>query len=71
MDMINWLNEKNVLYVEQPMPKEMVDENAWLNTKFSFPILGDESIQRLSDLIKMKDVYSGVVIKLNEMYWNA
>lgn len=64
MDMINWLSEKNVLYVEQPMPKEMVDENAWLTQNSPLPILGDESIQRLSDLIKMKDVYSGVVIKL-------
>lgn len=64
IDMINWLNEKNVLYVEQPMPKEMIDENAWLTQNSPLPILGDESIQRLNDLIKMKDVYSGVVIKL-------
>lgn len=64
LDMINWLNEQNVLYVEQPMPKEMVDENAWITQHSPLPILGDESIQRLTDLIKMKDVYSGVVIKL-------
>lgn len=64
IDMINWLNEKNVLYVEQPMPKEMIDENAWLTQNSPLPILGDESIQRMTDLIKMKDVYSGVVIKL-------
>lgn len=64
IEMINWLNEKNVLYVEQPMPKEMIDENAWITEHSPIPILGDESIQRLSDLIKMKDVYSGVVIKL-------
>ncbi len=64
MDMINWLSEQNVLYVEQPMPKEMIDENAWITEHSPLPILGDESIQRLDDLIKMKDVYSGVVIKL-------
>ncbi len=64
LDMINWLNEQNVLYVEQPMPKEMIDENAWITQHSPLPILGDESIQRLNDLIKMKDVYSGVVIKL-------
>jgi L-alanine-DL-glutamate epimerase-like enolase superfamily enzyme len=64
IDMINWLNDKNVLYVEQPMPKEMIDENAWLTQNSPLPVLGDESIQRLTDLIKMKDVYSGVVIKL-------
>ena len=64
LDMINWLNDKNVLYVEQPLPKEMIDENAWITENSPLPILGDESIQRISDLIKMKDVYSGVVIKL-------
>ena len=64
MEMIEWLYDKNVLYVEQPMPKEMVDENAWITENSKLPILGDESIQRISDLIKYKDVYSGVVIKL-------
>lgn len=64
LDMINWLNEKNVLYVEQPLPKEMIEENAWITQNSPLPILGDESIQRLGDLIKMKDVYTGVVVKL-------
>lgn len=64
LDMINWLSDKNVLYVEQPLPKEMIDENAWITENSPIPILGDESIQRIGDLIKMKDVYAGVVIKL-------
>lgn len=64
LDMINWLNEKNVLYIEQPLPKEMIDENAWITQNSPIPVLGDESIQRIGDLIKMKDVYSGVVVKL-------
>lgn len=64
LEMINWLYEKNVLYIEQPMPKEMVDENAWITQNSPIPVLGDEAIQRLDDLVKMKDVYSGVVIKL-------
>ena len=64
LDMINWLNDKNVLYVEQPLPKEMIEENAWITQNSPLPILGDESIQRLGDLIKMKDVYTGVVVKL-------
>lgn len=64
LEMIQYLSENNVLYIEQPMPKEMIDENAWLSEHSPIPVLGDEAIQRLSDLIKMKDVYSGVVIKL-------
>lgn len=64
MDMIHWLHNQNVQYIEQPMPKEMIDENAWLTENSPIPVLGDEAIQRIPDLIKMKDVYSGVVIKL-------
>lgn len=64
LEMIHYLAENNVLYIEQPMPKEMIEENAWLTQNSPIPVLGDESIQRLPDLIKMKDVYSGVVVKL-------
>ncbi|WP_337866024.1 enolase C-terminal domain-like protein [Ignavibacterium sp.] len=64
IEMIQWLHTQNVLYIEQPMPKEMIDENAWITEHSPIPVLGDESIQRIPDLIKMKDVYSGVVIKL-------
>lgn len=64
LEMIHYLSENNVLYIEQPMPKEMVEENAWITERSPIPVMGDESIQRLSDLIKMKDVYSGVVVKL-------
>ena len=64
LEMIQWLHEQNVLYIEQPLPKEMIEENAWITEHSPIPVLGDESIQRISDLIKMKDVYSGVVVKL-------
>lgn len=64
LEMIQWLHTQNVLYIEQPMPKEMIDENAWITEHSPIPVLGDESIQRIPDLIKMKDVYSGVVVKL-------
>lgn len=64
LEMIHYLSENNVIYIEQPMPKEMIEENAWITQNSPIPVLGDESIQRLSDLIKMKNVYSGVVIKL-------
>ena len=64
LEMIQWLHSQNVLYIEQPTPKEMIEENAWITENSPIPVLGDESIQRIPDLIKMKDVYSGVVIKL-------
>jgi len=64
LDMINWLKEKNVIYVEQPMPKEMVDDMAWLTERSPLPIMGDESVQRIPDVVKAHGVYSGINIKL-------
>ena len=64
LDMIHWLNEKNVLFVEQPMPKAQIDDTAWLTDKSPLPTMADEGVQRLSDVYKAKGVYSGINIKL-------
>lgn len=64
LDMIHWLKEKNVKMIEQPMPKEMIDENAWLTEKSPLPTFGDESVQRIPDVIKAHGIYSGINIKL-------
>jgi len=64
LDMIHWLKEKGVVYVEQPMAKEKYDDHAWLTERSPLPILADESCQRLSDISKVKGAYSGIVIKL-------
>jgi len=64
LDMIFWLKEKGVTFVEQPMPKKDTDSLAWLTENSPLPIIGDESVQRLPDVIKAKGVYSGINIKL-------
>lgn len=64
LDMIHWLKEKGVVYVEQPMAKERLDDHAWLTEQSPLPILADESCQRLSDMERIKGAYSGIVIKL-------
>jgi L-alanine-DL-glutamate epimerase-like enolase superfamily enzyme len=64
LEMANWLKDKGVLFIEQPMPKEQADDIAWLTQKSPLPVVGDEAIQNLNDLIKYKGVYSGVNIKL-------
>ncbi|MBI3500452.1 MAG: dipeptide epimerase [Bacteroidetes bacterium] len=64
LDRIHWLAEKNVLLVEQPLPKEMTDETAWLTEKSPIPIIADEAVKRAADLEKAKNVYSGINIKL-------
>jgi len=64
LETIHWLKENGVVFVEQPMPKTAIDDNAWLTQNSPLPIIGDESVQRLPDVIKAHGVYSGINIKL-------
>lgn len=64
LEMIHWLNERGTLFIEQPMPKDQIDDIAWLTEKSPLPTIGDESVQRLDDVRKAYGVYSGVNIKL-------
>lgn len=64
LETIHWLKENGVVFVEQPMPKTAVDDMAWLTQKSPLPIIGDESVQRLPDVLKAHGVYSGINIKL-------
>lgn len=64
LDMIHWLREKGVVMVEQPMPKHDLDNIARLTQESPLPIFADESVQRFSDLERLKGVFSGINIKL-------
>ena len=54
LDMIHWLNEQGIEFVEQPLPKEQVDDMAWLTENSPLPIIADEAFQRLSDVAAFK-----------------
>ncbi len=64
LEMCHWLAERNCLFVEQPMPKEKIDETAWLRERSPLPIIADEFLQRLPDVLRAKDAYDGINIKL-------
>jgi L-alanine-DL-glutamate epimerase-like enolase superfamily enzyme len=64
LDMAHWLHEKGVIFLEQAMPKEQVDDNAWLTERSPIPTMADEAFQRLEDVLKVHKVYSGINIKL-------
>jgi len=64
LDMIHWLKDRDVVMVEQPMPKERMDDLAWLTERSPLPIIGDEGVQRLTDIKKAVGVYHGINIKL-------
>jgi len=64
LDMAFWLHERGIVFIEQAMPKERIDDNAWLTERSPIPTIGDEAVQRLSDVVKAHKVYSGINIKL-------
>jgi len=64
LEMTQWLKEKGVVFVEQPMPKTAVDDIAWLTQNSPLPIIADEAIQTLSDFKSTLGVYSGINVKL-------
>jgi len=64
LDEILWLKEQGVKMVEQPMPKDRLDDIAWITERSPIPIMADEGIQRLKDIPSIKGVYSGINIKL-------
>ncbi|MCF8380878.1 MAG: dipeptide epimerase [Bacteroidales bacterium] len=64
LEMCHWLKEQGIQFVEQPMPKEQIDDMAWLTENSPLPTIADEAFQRLQDIAKFKGVYSGINIKL-------
>ena len=64
LDEIFWLKEQGIVMVEQPMPKEMLDANAWLTERSPLPTFADEAIQRLKDISAIKGAYTGINIKM-------
>jgi L-alanine-DL-glutamate epimerase-like enolase superfamily enzyme len=62
--MIEWLVVRGIEFVEQPMPKEGIDDLAWLRENSPLPIVADESVTRLPDVRAAYGVYDGVNVKL-------
>jgi L-alanine-DL-glutamate epimerase-like enolase superfamily enzyme len=58
------LAENNVVLIEQPFKKSNFRDTAWLTSRSPIPIIADEAVQRLSDLDKINNAYSGINIKL-------
>ncbi|HBH83409.1 MAG: dipeptide epimerase [Bacteroidetes bacterium GWE2_41_25] len=64
LDMIYWLKDQGVVFIEQPMPKSLVEDIAWLTQNSPLPVIADESVQTIMDVKKADGVYSGINIKL-------
>ena len=64
LEMCYWLKERGCMFVEQPFDKKMIDETAWLRERSPLPIIADEILQRLPDVMRAYQVYDGINIKL-------
>jgi L-alanine-DL-glutamate epimerase-like enolase superfamily enzyme len=64
IEMIEWLANKDVFMVEQPLPVKIENDYKWLKSRSPIPVYGDESIQNAEDVKNKKDLFHGVNIKL-------
>jgi L-alanine-DL-glutamate epimerase-like enolase superfamily enzyme len=62
--MTEWAATRGVVFIEQPMPKEQLDDTAWLRERSPLPLIADESCQRLADVKKCAGAFHGVNLKL-------
>lgn len=64
MEIIDYLADKNCLFIEQPMMEDKLEDTAWIRERSSIPIIADEVFHRLPDILTLKDYYDGINIKL-------
>jgi L-Ala-D/L-Glu epimerase len=63
---IEWLQTKNVEFIEQPMPAAMLEEQAWVRERVEMPIIADEVCLRPTDVPKLAGVFDGINVKLDK-----
>lgn len=61
---IEWLAPRGVVFIEQPLPKDRLDDSAWLRERSPLPLIADESLQRLKDVPRLAGAFHGINIKL-------
>ena len=61
---IEWLHRYNVELVEQPLPRHLTDDHAWLKSRSPIPIIADEAVQQSEDIAAIAGAYSGINVKI-------
>jgi len=64
LEKINWLADRNVEFVEQPLPADKLDDYRWLKERSPLPIVADENSITSADIPKIADAFHGINIKL-------
>ena len=60
------LQALNVLFIEQPLAKENLEEMAALKKECAIPFFADESFQTAADIVKCAAAFDGINIKLTK-----
>jgi L-alanine-DL-glutamate epimerase-like enolase superfamily enzyme len=61
---LEWLGDKGVELVEQPLPAGMHGDVAWLRERTKIPLYADEDVAGAGDLDRAAEAYDGVNVKL-------
>lgn len=64
VEICNWLAEKNVELVEQPLPERELDKMSELKAHSPLPLIADENCHNSKDIEKLVDGFNGINIKL-------
>jgi L-alanine-DL-glutamate epimerase-like enolase superfamily enzyme len=64
LDGVRWLKDKNIVFIEQPMPADRFDDSKWLRDHSEIPLIADESVMHLTDIPKLSAAFDGINIKL-------
>jgi L-alanine-DL-glutamate epimerase-like enolase superfamily enzyme len=64
LEMIEWLSDKKVLFIEQPLAKDKHDDMAWLTERSPITTIADESMLRYNDMDKIIGCFNGINLKL-------
>ncbi|MEO8761165.1 MAG: dipeptide epimerase, partial [Bacteroidia bacterium] len=64
LEMTQWLHTQNVLFVEQPLPKDNYNDMTWLTERSPITTIADESMLRFNDMDKVAACFNGINLKL-------
>jgi L-alanine-DL-glutamate epimerase-like enolase superfamily enzyme len=64
LESVKWLKDKNIVFIEQPMPAAQFEDTKWLRDHSEIPLIADESVLHLEDVPRLAQAFDGINIKL-------
>jgi L-alanine-DL-glutamate epimerase-like enolase superfamily enzyme len=61
---IEWLERQGIELVEQPLPRQKIEENGWLKERTRLPLVADEAVHTTRDIPTLAGAFSGINIKI-------